>query len=502
MPTTTTPIFVGLPVFRGWQYIGDALRSLQSQSWTDFRVLISVDGADQRTADACRPFLRDSRLQIKVHDTRLGWTENFNWLLERSDADFFCYFQQDDLLDPAYFSKLLDAAARHPSAAVLCSGLQFFGTMDGTVPASTILGEVPDRIAAQIAELNFVPLRGLIRNDALRMAGPLRDVDESNFGADLIWIAKLASAGEIHGVPDYLYFKRWHDSNTSKRWWDWPQERRRKPFIRFWIGMLAAVLPSVPSREDRYQLFFRVLERVAVDNWFYDSKRLLAPERYELIVEFLTSLRSVVDFGKNFDASEPALLRIARRHFGLRPSPTAAVKNPQSSISKAFRAMRKRRQIQVNPLAPASSEVRYQLGSEIDFSNVSSKRFLQGGWGNTESWGTWTTGPVAELTLWPDLIGPPALRLRACVHAFLHGNHNRVSVHVTVEGRPIALWRFNLPLPQSDAPRWRDVKFRAPAWPLRIAFLIDRPASPASLGTSPDKRALGMGLHKLSVEPA
>ena len=75
-------INVGVSIFRGWQHLEEALRSLQAQTFTNFKAVISVDGADLRSAELCRPFLADPRLQMVVHQQRLGWT----CLLYTSDA--------------------------------------------------------------------------------------------------------------------------------------------------------------------------------------------------------------------------------------------------------------------------------------------------------------------------------------------------------------------------------------------------------------------------------
>ena len=56
-------ITVGMPVYNGAEQVAAALKSLQEQTFQGFEVIISVDGNDQATADACRPFLADERFE-------------------------------------------------------------------------------------------------------------------------------------------------------------------------------------------------------------------------------------------------------------------------------------------------------------------------------------------------------------------------------------------------------------------------------------------------------
>ena len=165
-------ITVGVPVFRGWQYVEESLRALQAQTFSAFQVLISVDGNDQRSAVVCRPFIADPRFRITLQEHRLGWAGNVNWLLQRCDTEFFCFAQQDDLLDPCYFEVLLEAAAKHPDAAVLYSEMVVFGRLDEHRLAPSITGDARVRMIAQIDSLLFEPFRGLVRKRALSEAGP------------------------------------------------------------------------------------------------------------------------------------------------------------------------------------------------------------------------------------------------------------------------------------------------------------------------------------------
>ena len=82
-------ITVGLPVFNGADLVGKALDGLKRQTFSDFEVIISVDGGDQETAAACEPFLADSRFRMIVQRKRLDWVGNFNWLLQQKHGEFF-----------------------------------------------------------------------------------------------------------------------------------------------------------------------------------------------------------------------------------------------------------------------------------------------------------------------------------------------------------------------------------------------------------------------------
>jgi hypothetical protein len=40
---------IAVPVFEGWDHVAETLESIRAQSFTNMRVLISVEGGDERS---------------------------------------------------------------------------------------------------------------------------------------------------------------------------------------------------------------------------------------------------------------------------------------------------------------------------------------------------------------------------------------------------------------------------------------------------------------------
>ena len=75
---------------------------------------------------------------------------------------------------------------------------------------------------------------------------------------------------------------------------------------------------------------------------------------------------------------------------------------------------------------PLDMAPRYSLGEEVDFSDVYDSRcFMGNGWSNTEPWGVWVQGKVAELSLWLDADPNQFLVLRARLRPSLAASHDR-----------------------------------------------------------------------------
>lgn len=153
-------------------------------------------------------------------------------------------------------------------------------------------------------------------------------------------------------------------------------------------------------------------------------------------------------------------------------------------------------------------EPRYQIGDEIDFSDVLDSRcFMRNGWGDTEPWGVWTVAGHAELTLRLEADPGRRLILNAFAFAFLGKRNAPVSVRVSAAGQQIAEWVFDGVISKADQPRWLTALLPAhvseyPGRVVDISFEIDAPKSPFAEGLSGDRRMLGLGLCKLSLTSA
>jgi glycosyltransferase involved in cell wall biosynthesis len=257
-------ITVGIPVYNGTQYVAAALKCLQEQTFRDFEVIISVDGNDQATADACRPFLIDERFRMIIHPERLDWFGNFNWLLQQPLSEFFCYRQHDDTTAPEFFEVLLRAADARPDAAAVYTDCQWMGGRTDIEIAPSIEGDTLDRVRQHIEQKHPVAVRGLIRREAIEQAGPIRADEFRALSEIFVWLAKVLRRGSFIRVPEALYYRLDHPDNYHKQWFDWPEERKRGSWTTLFTGLLEATMPVCATPEER--LFFQqfILDRIVV----------------------------------------------------------------------------------------------------------------------------------------------------------------------------------------------------------------------------------------------
>jgi hypothetical protein len=258
-------VTVGVPVYRGQDSLPILMECLAKQSYKNLDVLISVDAADQATAEACEPLVRsDSRLRMHVQPARLGWAGNTDWTMRHRRGDFYIYQQHDDWISPTYIADLVDAARRWPDSAICFSSLKYVGDRSWEVRVPSLLGNRVDRALAYLRRLDWVPFRGLIRGSAIERTSGLLLSDFDPFdslGTEIRFMAELAVAGEFRFVPGPTYFKHWDGKNLSAARDKWPRSHRLEATACWAAWMIEVVTGAGASIDERLGLLMIALDR-------------------------------------------------------------------------------------------------------------------------------------------------------------------------------------------------------------------------------------------------
>ena len=262
MPT----VCVGVPVWRGAEYVAETLESLLGQRGVALTVVVSVDGADETSVAVCRPFLADPGVTLVVQPRRLGWVGNSSAVLAEAASkgtDYACLQPSDDVLENDYLAELTAAAAANPAAAVVYSDIQGFGADNTLIRQPTVAGSPFERQLRLLHEhFAAAPYRGLMRVSTLRSIIPIAGNRYDDFAADTVWMARQALRGDLVRVPLVLYRKRYHATNTHTQWWGWSHKRRMAAWIVHCLDMLAVALQATVVPSERRMLHEAALGRV------------------------------------------------------------------------------------------------------------------------------------------------------------------------------------------------------------------------------------------------
>ena len=291
---------VGLPVYNGQRYLGEAINSLLGQTFEDFELIISDNASTDATADICQNYAKqDTRVRYFRQPKNIGLSPNHNFVVTKSRGEFFKWAAADDLYGRDLLERCVDALDKYPEVVLAHS---WTAAVDGAgnvsqayeYPLRTDSASAPERFRsfmfgssglfenAEAGRHNLVKVDnygilracdeyGVIRADVLRRIAPQNSYHHS----DRIVICELLLRGPFYMVPEWLYFRRDHNdrayNGTLRNRCEILDPRRAKrlrhPTARlvaeYLWGYVAAIQKATISSSDKRECYRQLLQWIA-----------------------------------------------------------------------------------------------------------------------------------------------------------------------------------------------------------------------------------------------
>ncbi len=233
-------VSIGMPVYNGANYIHEALKSILSQTFDDFELIICDNASCDNTAEIVRQFAaRDQRIHYQRNDRNIGPSANYNLTFTLSRGRYFKWAAHDDVLKPQWLERTVEVLDNDPTVALAYTDMQLIG------PHSESLGGYHYRIyvdeptpARRFAELILVDHRqhrateifGLMRSDALRQT----TLQGCYARGDSILLTRMALQGRFQRVEEPLFLSRDHPAQSMAQK---PTSTRLESMLRGWLGV-------------------------------------------------------------------------------------------------------------------------------------------------------------------------------------------------------------------------------------------------------------------------
>lgn len=171
-------------------------RLLDTDQGADLRVLVHDNASSDGTAAAVREQVPEA--DVVAGSDNLGFAAAVNRLIERSDAPWFLMLNSDAWPDPGAVGRLVDAAVRHPRAAVVAPRLE---RPDGSLEHST--HPFP---SATVALASSLRLRGSWAKQRMLHGAWPHDVErEVDWAVGAAWLVRRAALDEIGGLDESFF---------------------------------------------------------------------------------------------------------------------------------------------------------------------------------------------------------------------------------------------------------------------------------------------------------
>ena len=183
-------VSVVVPAWNNAAYIGETVRSVLAQTFTDFELVVADHGSTDGTWELLQDFTSDTRVRLLRTPPGGGAETNWNRVTRSAGGDLVKLVCGDDLLSPDALARQVAAFDEHDAGVVMVASSRDVVDASGrTVVHDLGLGGLRGR----------VPGRRAIRRSVLRGA--------NIFGEPMCVLFRrtaLEAAGWWHGDPGYL----------------------------------------------------------------------------------------------------------------------------------------------------------------------------------------------------------------------------------------------------------------------------------------------------------
>jgi glycosyltransferase involved in cell wall biosynthesis len=122
---TSPVVSIGMPVFNNEKTLATAIRSILSQTYGSWELLVMDDGSADGTLEVARSF-RDARIIVFTDHSHKGLVPRLNQAVEMSRGKYFARMDGDDIAYPERFERQTKYLEEHPEVDLLGCGMLVF----------------------------------------------------------------------------------------------------------------------------------------------------------------------------------------------------------------------------------------------------------------------------------------------------------------------------------------------------------------------------------------
>jgi glycosyltransferase involved in cell wall biosynthesis len=210
-------VSVGMPVYNGARYVGQAIESVLGQTCSDLELIVSDNGSTDATPSICRDYAdRDHRVVFVRSEENRGATWNFNRVAALARGTYFRWAAADDVIDPEYLRRCLEVLDSDPSVVLCHSAVRLIGPDGATLELTSEFDDdfrspTPStRFAALLRGRKCFEIFGLMRTDVLRKLPPMGAYGH----ADGVLLSRIGLCGTLHEIAGHLFGQRVHPEQS------------------------------------------------------------------------------------------------------------------------------------------------------------------------------------------------------------------------------------------------------------------------------------------------
>lgn len=216
----STPLLsIGLFVYNGERFLRETLDSILGQTFRDYELIISDNGSTDATKSICEEYARaDQRIRYYRADKNMGAGWNIRRVFSLATGKYFKWAACDDLYEPVYLSRCIDALERDPNYVLAHARTRVIDEKGAFLenyewPMQTDAADPLTRFREMLLNDHMCyQIFGVFRREALLQVPP----QGSYVNSDGVLLAQVSLLGKFYEDPERLFISRRHTAQSSR----------------------------------------------------------------------------------------------------------------------------------------------------------------------------------------------------------------------------------------------------------------------------------------------
>lgn len=191
-------ISIGIPVYNGEASLEQALRSINSQSFSDYEVIISDNASTDNTAQICLEMAAlNPRIKYFRQENNIGASANFKFVLDKAVGEYFHWLAADDTRSDNFLELNINFLEENGDYVASTCPNRFMGQTEADNVTFSLVGTPGERFAGFLDHCwqSHAVFYSVVRTAILRQCDV---IGQSFWASDWAIDLFLASRGNIN----------------------------------------------------------------------------------------------------------------------------------------------------------------------------------------------------------------------------------------------------------------------------------------------------------------
>jgi glycosyltransferase involved in cell wall biosynthesis len=255
---TTAILSIVMPVYNREKYIGISVKSILTQTFSDFEFIIVNDGSTDKTEEIIKNF-NDERIILLNNEQNKGIVYSRNKGLSVARGKYIGMFDSDDIAYPQKFEEQIMFLRKNPDFGMVGSWVKHIDENGNTLKTKWKLKAKPKFIPAIMLFRNyFVQSTVVIRKEAIPVGGYSKGFDVVEDSK--MWF-EVSLKYKVANLQKYLLHYRVHSGNASE-----PENEQMDPNLTKLFRYIFRKL-EIEMTEDEIRIHYLIKNREEITSF-------------------------------------------------------------------------------------------------------------------------------------------------------------------------------------------------------------------------------------------